>query len=126
MPIITVQFIKDVVANDEQKRELIQKMTDTFISVVGEVARPYTYCLIQETPQAEWGLAGKPLPDFQFLTSQEFIGMHARAADVMRGAIAQQQQQQSAAAPSTNGTVSAASLDAADLRAEAIWKGTGG
>jgi 4-oxalocrotonate tautomerase len=42
MPIITIQFIKDVVANDEQKRELMEKMTDTFVSVVGDVVRPYT------------------------------------------------------------------------------------
>ena len=51
MPIITIQAIQGVVlTSPEQKRELLQKMTDTFISVVGEVARPYTYCLIQETP----------------------------------------------------------------------------
>ena len=52
MPIITIQFIKDIVANDEQKRELMEKMTDTFVSVVGDVVRPYTYCLIQETRAA--------------------------------------------------------------------------
>ena len=51
MPVITVQFIKDVVANDAQKQEILVKVTDAFISVVGEVARPYTYCIIQETPQ---------------------------------------------------------------------------
>ena len=59
MPIITIQFIKDVVANDAQKQELLVKMTDTFISVVGEVARPYVYCIIQETPQMEWSIGGK-------------------------------------------------------------------
>ena len=68
MPIITIQFIKDVVANDEQKQELLVKMTDTFISVVGEVARPFVYCIIQETPQMEWshrrqGDARPRLPD---------------------------------------------------------------
>ena len=41
MPIITVQFIKDVVATPEQKRELIEKLTDTFVGVLGEVVRPY-------------------------------------------------------------------------------------
>jgi phenylpyruvate tautomerase PptA (4-oxalocrotonate tautomerase family) len=63
MPIITIQTIKGVVlTSDEQKRDLLKKMTDTFISVVGELARPYTYCLIQETPLYEWSLAGVPLP----------------------------------------------------------------
>ena len=39
MPIITVQVIKGVVlTSDEQKRELLKKMTDAFISVVGDVA----------------------------------------------------------------------------------------
>ena len=49
MPIITIQVIEGVVlTSPEQKRELLKKMTDTFISVVGDVARPYTYCIIQE------------------------------------------------------------------------------
>ena len=40
MPIITIQTIKGVVlTSDEQKRDLLKKMTDTFISVVGELAR---------------------------------------------------------------------------------------
>ena len=64
MPIITIQTIKGVVlTSDEQKRDLLKKMTDTFISIVGELARPYTYCLIQETPLYEWSLAGVPLPE---------------------------------------------------------------
>ena len=64
MPIITVQTIKGVVlTTDEQKRELLRRMTDTFIDVVGEVARPYTYCIINETPTYEWSIAGQPLPE---------------------------------------------------------------
>ncbi len=58
MPIITVQVVKGVVlTSDEQKRELLKKMTDAFISVVGDVARPYTYCIIQEVPLYEWSIA---------------------------------------------------------------------
>ena len=79
MPIITIQAIQGVVlTSPEQKRELLQKMTDTFISVVGEVARPYTYCLIQETPLMEWSIAGKPLPDLPFLYGPEYAAMHAK------------------------------------------------
>jgi 4-oxalocrotonate tautomerase family enzyme len=96
MPIITVQFIKDVVANDEQKRELIVKLTDTFISVVGEVARPYVYCIIQETPQMEWGIGGKPMPDLGFLIGPEYRGMHAKSNEIM-GAVVEQATQQGAA-----------------------------
>ena len=85
MPIITIQAIQGVVlTSPEQKRELLQKMTDTFISVVGEVARPYTYCLIQETPLMEWSIAGKPLPDLPFLYGPEYAAMHAASNKIMR------------------------------------------
>ena len=92
MPIITIQTIKGVVlTSDEQKRDLLKKMTDTFISVVGELARPYTYCLIQETPLYEWSLAGVPLPDLPFLYGPEYAAMHANAHAVMRAYVESQQ-----------------------------------
>ena len=92
MPIITIQTIKGVVlTSDEQKRDLLKKMTDTFISVVGELARPYTYCLIQETPLYEWSFAGVPLPDLPFLYGPEYAAMHANANAVMRAYVESQQ-----------------------------------
>ncbi len=113
MPIITIQFIKDVVANDEQKRELMQKMTDTFVSVVGDVVRPYTYCLIQETPQMEWSIAGKPMPDLPYLIGPEYRGLHDKANEIMSGFIASAQAE------------GAASGDAAvDTAAEDQWRKT--
>jgi 4-oxalocrotonate tautomerase family enzyme len=114
MPIITVQFIKDVVANDEQKRELMVKLTDTFISVVGEVARPYTYCLIQETPQQEWSIGGVPMPDLAFLIGPEYRGMHAKANEIM-GAFVEQAKAQAAASGADDGK---------DALAEKMWQGT--
>jgi 4-oxalocrotonate tautomerase len=113
MPIITIQFIKDVVANDEQKRELMQKMTDTFVSVVGDVVRPYTYCLIQETPQMEWAIAGKPMPDLAYLIGPDYRGFHAKANEIMANAIANAQ----AEAAKTSGN------PAGDAAAEDQWKG---
>ncbi len=99
MPIIVVKTVKGVVLqSDEQKRELLQKMTDTFVSVVGEVARPYTYCLIEETPMFEWALAGKQLPDFNFLMGPDFKGMHERSDQIMRDYIAAQSGSPAAAA----------------------------
>jgi 4-oxalocrotonate tautomerase len=83
MPIITVQFIKDVVATQEQKQELIVKLTDTFISVVGEVARPFVYCIIQETPQMEWGIGGKPMPDLAWLVGPEYTAQKDRSNEIM-------------------------------------------
>jgi 4-oxalocrotonate tautomerase len=111
VPIIRIEFIKDVVANDAQKLELIQKMTDTFISVVGEVARPYVYCIIQEAPQMQWGIGGKPMPDLGFLIGPEYAGMHARANAIMSDVVAQMQ---AGNAPPSD--------EAADKRAEDVWK----
>lgn len=90
MPIITIQFIKDVVATPEQKKELLEKMTDTFVSVLGDVVRPYTYCLIQETPVGEWSIAGVPMPDLEYLTGEYYTDVHAKANDIMRDVVAQQ------------------------------------
>jgi 4-oxalocrotonate tautomerase len=85
MPIITIQAIEGVVlTSKEQKEELLKKMTDTFIEVVGEVARPYTYCVIQETPLGEWSIAGHPLPDLPWLYGPEYAEMHKKANEVMR------------------------------------------
>jgi steroid delta-isomerase-like uncharacterized protein/4-oxalocrotonate tautomerase family enzyme len=95
MPIITVQFIKDVVATPEQKRELIVRLTDTFVDILGEVVRPFVYTIIQETPQQEWGIAGVPMPDLVYLTSQKHAQVINRSNELMRAAIAQMQQQQS-------------------------------
>ncbi len=108
MPIITVQVVKDVVlTSPEQKKELLQKMTDTFISVVGEVARPYTYCIIEEKPQFEWSIAGRPLPDLPFLYGPEYKGMHDKANEIMRGFVEGQTE---------------ATKDAADKAAEDVFK----
>jgi 4-oxalocrotonate tautomerase len=85
VPIITVKVIKGVVlTSDEQKRDLLKKMTDTFISVVGDVARPYTYCIIEETPLYEWSIGGQPLPDLPFLYGPEYAEMHRKANEMMR------------------------------------------
>ncbi len=89
MPIITVQFIKDVVATPEQKRELIVQLTDTFVGILGDVVRPFVYCIIEETPQQEWGIAGVPMPDLVYLTSDKHAQVIGRSNDMMRGAIAQ-------------------------------------
>jgi steroid delta-isomerase-like uncharacterized protein/4-oxalocrotonate tautomerase family enzyme len=71
MPIITVRFMKGIAATPEQKRELITRLTETLISILGDVVRPFTYCLIQETPVGEWGIAGVPVTDFAHLISAQ-------------------------------------------------------
>ncbi len=111
MPIITVQFIKDVVATPEQKKQLIVELTNTFVDILGDVVRPFVYCIIQETPQGEWGIAGVPMPDLVYLTSDKHAKVIGRSNDLMRGAIAQMAQAQAADARSK------------DEQADAVWRG---
>lgn len=83
MPIINVKFIEGVVADEQKKRELIEKLTNTFVSVCGEVTRPFVYCLIEETQPYQWGIAGKPMPDLAFLTGEEYAAYMKKADDIM-------------------------------------------
>jgi len=98
MPIITVQFIQDVVATPAQKRELIVRLTDTFCDILGDVVRPFVYCIIQETPQQEWGIAGVPMPDLVYLTSDEHAQVIERSNALMRAVIIQAGQSSGTAA----------------------------
>jgi len=128
VPIITVKVIKGVVlTSDEQKRDLLKKMTDAFIGVVGDVARPYTYCIIEETPLYEWSIGGVPLPDLPFLYGPEYAEMHAKANALMKAYV----DSQSAAAPpaaaagtSATDKVPAGGHDEWSSRAQDIWSGS--
>ena len=90
MPIIDVRFIQDVVATPDQKRQLIEQLTETFVSICGEVTRPFVYCLIHETPQMEWGISGVPMPDLQYLIGERRAEEIRRANEIMAAAVAQQ------------------------------------
>jgi 4-oxalocrotonate tautomerase len=92
MPIINIKFIKDVVATEEQKKELIEKMTDTFVGVLGDVVRPFTYVVIDETPVGQWGIAGVPMPDLPYLIGAEHAAVIEKSNQVMRDAIEQMAQ----------------------------------
>ncbi len=126
MPVITVQFIKDVVATPEQKRELLIRLTNAFIGIVGEVTRPFVYCIIKETPQGEWAIAGVPMPDLVYLTSDKHAQVIARANDMMRANIAPQQQpQQQQAAAASAPAISAppqSGLSREEI-ADKVWRG---
>jgi 4-oxalocrotonate tautomerase len=89
VPIINIKFIEGVVATPEQKLELVRRMTDTFVDILGDVVRPFTYCIIDETPPMQWGIGGVPMPDLAYLVSDEHAGVIERSNQVMREAIAQ-------------------------------------
>lgn len=60
MPLVTIDVIKDVFTPN-QKRELIEKVTDAMVSVEGEALRPVTWVRVQEFEQGDWGIGGKGL-----------------------------------------------------------------
>ena len=60
MPLVDIQLIKGVF-NEEQKREMIEKVTDTMVSIEGEAMRGVTWVRVQEVASGEWGIGGKPL-----------------------------------------------------------------
>ena len=70
MPLVNVKVIKGVFDSD-QKREMIEKLTDTMVEIEGENMRGVTWVVIDEVNSGEWGIGG------QALTTED---VHALAA----------------------------------------------
>jgi 4-oxalocrotonate tautomerase len=60
MPFVNVKLIKGVFDAD-QKREMIEKLTDTMVEIEGEAMRPVTWVTIEEVDSGDWGIGGKAL-----------------------------------------------------------------
>ena len=60
MPLIDIQLIKGVFT-PEQKKRMIEKVTDAMIAVEGEAMRPVTWVRVQEIESGEWAIGGNPL-----------------------------------------------------------------
>jgi 4-oxalocrotonate tautomerase len=60
MPLIEVHLIEKVFT-PEQKRQMIQKLTDAMVSIEGETMREVTWVKISETKSGDWAIGGKPL-----------------------------------------------------------------
>ncbi len=57
MPLIQVKLIENVFS-PSQKREIIERLTDTMVEIEGENMRPVTWVTIDEVSSGEWGIAG--------------------------------------------------------------------
>jgi 4-oxalocrotonate tautomerase len=57
MPLIQVKLIENVFS-PSQKREIIQRLTDTMVEIEGENMRAVTWVTIDEVASGEWGIAG--------------------------------------------------------------------
>ena len=60
MPLIEVHVIENVF-DAEQKRQMIERLTDAMVSVEGEAMRGVTWVKISEVASGDWGIGGKPL-----------------------------------------------------------------
>jgi 4-oxalocrotonate tautomerase len=60
MPLIDVHVIKDVF-NQAQKKEIIEKITNTMVEIEGEALRGVTWVRIRETNEGDWAIGGQQL-----------------------------------------------------------------
>jgi len=60
MPLVTIDIIKNVFSA-EQKRDLIDKVTEAMVAVEGEGLRPVTWVRIMEVEEYQWAVGGKAL-----------------------------------------------------------------
>jgi len=60
MPFVNVKLIEGVFSK-EQKREMIEKLTDTMVEIEGENMRGVTWVVVEEVQSGEWGIGGNAL-----------------------------------------------------------------
>ena len=60
MPLVDIQLIEGVFSAD-QKRRMIEKVTDTMVEIEGEAMRGVTWVRVQEFASGAWGTGGKGL-----------------------------------------------------------------
>lgn len=60
MPLVTIDLIEGVFT-PEQKKSMIQHVTDAMLAVEGEAMRQVTWVKIHEVNQNEWAIGGQPL-----------------------------------------------------------------
>jgi 4-oxalocrotonate tautomerase len=73
MPFINVKLIEDVFT-PEQKRRIVEELTDAMVAIEGEAMRQVTWVVVEEVRSGDWGVAGKPL------TTQDVRGLAAAPA----------------------------------------------
>jgi 4-oxalocrotonate tautomerase len=60
MPLVNVRLIEGVF-NDDEKRAMVEKLTETMVEIEGENMRGVTWVVIDEVKSGDWGLGGTPL-----------------------------------------------------------------
>jgi 4-oxalocrotonate tautomerase len=60
MPLATIKVIEGVFTADE-KRRMIEKVSEAMVSIEGEKLREKTVVILEEVKSADWGIGGKTL-----------------------------------------------------------------
>ncbi len=60
MPLVNVKLIEGVFSED-QKREMVARLTETMVAIEGENLRPVTWVVVEEVRSGDWGIGGQPL-----------------------------------------------------------------
>lgn len=60
MPLVNVKVIENVFT-PEQKREMVERLTDAMVSVEGENMRGVTWVVVEEVKSGDWGIGGNAL-----------------------------------------------------------------
>jgi 4-oxalocrotonate tautomerase len=75
MPFIDIKVIQGVFT-PEEKRELVERVSEAAIAVEGEALRPATVTALTETPSGEWAIGGRTF------TTEDVKAMRAAGAAV--------------------------------------------
>jgi 4-oxalocrotonate tautomerase len=58
MPFVDIKVIEGVFT-PEEKRELVERVSEAVIAVEGEALRPFTHTAVTETPSGSWAIGGE-------------------------------------------------------------------
>ncbi len=60
MPLVNVKVIEGVFT-DNQKQDMVSKLTDVMVEIEGENLRGVTWVVVEEVKSGDWGIGGSPL-----------------------------------------------------------------
>ena len=60
MPFVNVKVIEGVFT-EEQKRDMVTRLTDTMVTIEGENMRGVTWVVVEEVKSGDWGIGGQAL-----------------------------------------------------------------
>ena len=58
MPYVAVKLIKGVF-DENQKQEMLTRLTETMVDIEGEAMRPYTLVTLEELHSGDWSVGGQ-------------------------------------------------------------------